>query len=88
MRAAPVQRGRKLMGKSPPELTIRQARMWNGISLDLLVQATGISVARLSRMERGYDPCSPETEELIRQKIAEIIAERQKLARKANGAGR
>jgi len=75
----------KSLTKSAPAQTIRQARTWNGITLDQLGQATGISVPHLNRMERGYRPCSPETEELIRQKIAEIIADRQEGAGKTAG---
>ena len=84
MQTARPKKASKLLTKATSGLTVRQARTWNGITLDQLAQATGISLPHLNRMERGYRPCAPETEKLIRQKIAEIIAERQALASEGN----
>jgi len=63
-------------GPADHTLSLREARAWNGITLDDLAKETGFSSSWLNRAERGYRTVSPEREQAIREAIARIIARR------------
>lgn len=56
--------------------SLRDAREWNGLTLDEVAAEASVDPTWLSRAERGYRPISLGQQQAIRDAIARIVARR------------